>query len=176
MSKRIELLKKIQELARRGVDGEADNAQKILSEMLNKYNLTIEDLELTDIKDRYFSVKKDDIKMLYQIAKHVRFNIKMYVIPWKIVKSSKLGGNCIIECTDVEFIEITQKFEIYLPLYNKELKLFFSAFCKANNILVVVPETKEQEILSLDDIEEWLRINEMSKSIKSESIVKMLEE
>ena len=71
MSKKLELLKKIQELAKRGVDGEAVNAQELLSDLLIKYNLTLDDLESSDIADRYMKVNKDDVKILYQIVKNV---------------------------------------------------------------------------------------------------------
>ena len=174
MSKKLELLKKIQELAKRGVDGEAVNAQELLSDLLKKYNLTLEDLESSDIADRYMKVNKDDVRILHQIVGNVNYSIEMYVLPASKVKLLGLSGNVIITCTSAEFIEIEQKFEVYSALYKKELDIFFSAFCTANDLLVDAPENDTLDKISAEDIDKWLRIDEMSKSIKRESVVKRL--
>jgi len=177
MSKQIELLKKIQELANRGEGGEALNAKTLLDAMLKKHNLTLEDLEGDKVEYHYMKIdpkKKDDIRFLHQVIKSVNYHLKLYILPAKKVKEFRTKGNCLIECTIAQFIEIEQKYTVFHKLFKKEYEVFFTAFCKANDLLITSPESKSFSDLTLEEQEEWQRINKMSQNIKSETINKQL--
>ena len=174
MSKQIELLRKIQELAKRGVGGEAINAQNQLEILLKKYNLKLEDIE-EEKKDYHFlNAKNFDLKLLRQIAARVNYNLNVVVLPPKKVKEFMVEGNCVIECTVAEFIEIEQMFHIYRKLYKKEEDIFYTAFLTANDLLARNPKGVEKEMTD-EEYENWLRINKMSKSIENVTIRKQIE-
>lgn len=173
----IELAKKLNELAKQGVGGEKTNAEKMLGDFLKKHSLTLNDIEGEKISDYFFFIEKSDHGLFYQILKHVNRNLKLYgEFPEKQIKDLKLQGNYYTSCTVAEFIEIKSKFHFYSILYKSELKVFFTAFIRANKLFVAVPES---ELLSIKDLspekqEELLRAEEMGKAIRRESFRKQL--
>lgn len=176
MEKHIQILKKLKALAERGIDGEKVNAEKILQKMLLKYNLTIEDIEGEKQQDYFFKAKGINEKLIYQIAKRINYDLKVYSFPPDKVKLHNLTGNIIVECTAAEFIEIDQMFDVYKKLYKKENDLFFVAFLKANDLLTRPPKEKQKHISDLNpqELEEWTRLSEMATTIKKETIRKQL--
>ena len=173
MSKQIELLRKIKELAKRGVGGEAVNAQKQLDILLKKYNLTLEDIEEEKKELRFIKAKDSEIRLLNQIIARVDENIKMWVLPAKKVKEFSAKGNVVIECSAANFIEIEQMFFVYNKLYKKELEIFYEAFLKANDLLVKGDNTTSE--LSEEEYEKWKRVDKLSRNIKTETVRKQLE-
>jgi len=64
----IELLKKINALAKRGVDGERENAAQRLEYLMGKYGVTFDMLEADTKKEREFVVLQDQQKFFSQIV------------------------------------------------------------------------------------------------------------
>jgi hypothetical protein len=174
MNKNIELAKKLKALSDRGIGGEKVNAQKLLDDLLKKHNLSIEDIENEKIDDYYFSPKEKDEQLLYQITKRVNSEIKCYKIPQKKVKEYALKGNFIISCTLSESIEIEAMFDIYKKHLEKELEIFWYAFCKANNLLIQTNEKREFSSLSSEEVENITRSYAMANNIKAETYRKQL--
>lgn len=173
-SKQIELLKKLKALADKGVGGEATNAKTLLDKMLEKHGMSIEDLEREELQDYYFSVEGIDKKILAQCAKRVSYDIKIYDIPVKIAKKHKLAGNVFVTCNVAQFIEIEQMFAVYSKLYKEEVKIFFSAFLAANDLLINTPEPKSFEDLTEQEKIDWRRAQAMAEKIRTETIRRQL--
>lgn len=173
--KHIELAKKLKALADKGIGGEKINAEKMLSLLLKKHKLIIDDIEGEKTENYFFKIKKGDARLLNQIVKRVNHNLSLYgEFPAKKVKQLGLKGNYMTTCTAFEFIEIESMFDIYQKLYNSELNIFYSAFLKANDLLVKSPDCKSTKDLTHEEYEEWLRINEMASKIKKENFRKQL--
>ena len=69
-------MKKLLELSKRGIDGEKENAEKLLTKMMKKYHISKEDLEKEDIKE-FKIVYKDsfDEKLCCQVYYKVTKNL-----------------------------------------------------------------------------------------------------
>ncbi|HXP52140.1 MAG TPA: hypothetical protein VN922_19445 [Bacteroidia bacterium] len=177
MSKIIELAKKLKALAERGVGGEKVNAEKMLQDLLKKHNITLDVIEGDVINDYYVNLTKtypDNIAFLSQIVRHVNHDIPMYgPFPKKEIKIMGLKGNYLISCTVVEYIEINAKLEFYKRLFNEEIKIFFEAFVKANNIYSSEAPRSASE-LSPEEYERWKRSSKLAENIKKESFNKQI--
>lgn len=175
MSKHIELAKKLKALTEKGIGGEKINAIKMLNDLLKKHNITVEEIEGEKLFDFYFTINdKHVFSLLYQIVKKININIRCFgEIPKSKIKSLKLKGNYLIECTSSEFIEIEAKFDFYHRLYKTELDTFLSAFIEANDLGVDNPNREEKQ-LSKEEYEELLRIKEMASKIKKGEFHKQL--
>ncbi|MBK7362717.1 MAG: hypothetical protein IPJ01_10515 [Micavibrio sp.] len=175
MSKNIDLAKKLKALADRGVDGEKTNAEAMLNSLMKKHNITIEEIEGEELLDFFFKIEKIDYKFLNQIIKHVNHTIKCYgEFPKDVIKKHNLRGNYMINCTSSEYIEIEAKYSFYKKLYEEEVDVFYTAFLTANSLLIDIPDREDKE-MTLEDYENWKRVNEMSKKIKVGQFNKQLE-
>lgn len=175
MSKYIELGRKLKALAERGVGGEKLNAEKMLSNLLKKHNLTIADIEGEKTDNYFFKLKESEHQLWHQIVKSVNVDIKCYgEFPKKDIKRLKLKGNYCIQSTLSEYIEIEAKFSIYNPLYQEELNVFYHAFCTANNLGITPKTPISIDDLSVDELKTYKRVLEMSQNIKSKHYRKQL--
>ena len=145
----------------------------MLSNLLKKYNLTIEDIQNDKQMDFFFDIKKKDMMFFNQITKNVNAEISVYSIPTKKVKEFSLKGSCMISCTNAEYIEIDGKYSIYKKLYDDELEIFYSAFIMKNNL--GIKSSKTTRDLTDDELEKWKRANEMAHGIKSKFYRKQLQ-
>ena len=59
MSKKSELLLKLKELAKRGINGEKENADKLLKKLMQKYNITEEELNAKETKIVWVTLKNE---------------------------------------------------------------------------------------------------------------------
>jgi len=176
MSKIIELGKKIKALADKGVGGEKQNAEKILSDFLRKHNIKIEDIEGEEMTDYFFLLNNESSKKLFsQIAKNIRYDMKCYgEFTKKSIREYSLKGNYMATCTVSEFIELKSKINFYSNLYNQELDIFFTAFVTANDLLINPPADKKRDIsdLSQKELEEYHRVKKMSENIQKGHFLK----
>lgn len=176
MSKHLDLAKKLKALSEKGVGGEKINAEKMLSDLMKKHNLSIEDIEGEKKQDYFFRIKKGDERLWLQIVCRVNPEIKKYgEIPSKKIKELGLKGNYIITCTTSEYIEIESMLSVYKRLYKEELDLFFTAFCNANDLLVYVKNPKSVKDLNDEELEKYLRMKKLASSIKTETFRKQIE-
>ncbi len=166
MSKYIELAKKIKALVNRGEDAEKQNTEKTFIAFLKKHNITIEELEGEKQEDYFFKLEKHQQALWVQVVKRVNESINCYgEIPKSKVKQFGLKGNYFITCTASEYIEIEAKHDFYYKLYKEEQGIHYSAFCRANDLLVENTDTTEKE-MNLADYERWKRVHDMAQKIK----------
>lgn len=171
--KYIKLAKKIKALAEKGIDGEKENAQQKLDLLMNKHNISHDDIEGVEILNYFFNVKKNDFPLWYQLVKRINESIRTYgAFPIKKIKALQLKGNYMISCTPVEYIEIEAKFEFYLKLYTKELDIFTTAFYSANDLLIDNPDAVNN--LSEEELKNARRANDMAKNIKKGEFMRRL--
>lgn len=137
MSKVIELAKKLKALAENGVGGEKINAQKMLESFMKKHHITSEDIESDNILEYYFKIESKYGNLFTQISKRKNREIKVYgEFPQKTIKQYRLKGNYMLECTKEEYVYISTAFDILKRLYEKELEVFYYAFCQSNDLLL----------------------------------------
>lgn len=140
--KYIALAKKLNELAKKGVGGEAINAQTMLKNLMAKYNITLEEVEGEEITQHRFRFPKEYEELMSQIGYAVTGR------PGSVYSCKPGYRNYMIEATASEFIEFEAKANFYLKAYQAELKTFYTAFLYANNLF---PESSRAETPELSD-------------------------
>ena len=174
-SLKIESLKKIRELALKGVDGEKINAQKLLDKLLKKYNLTEEDLGLESNVSFYIKKpKKDslDHKLFYQLlflsAKKLKISIDDVKV-YKLMKSSEYEINAPVSF----MIYFKERYDHYRLRIKKDLEVFFTAFCIKNDLLM--PADEEDELFVKNDkYKEFMDASLMAQGLKRHDLIKQL--
>lgn len=158
----IEKIKKLQKLAKSGVDGEKENATRRVQEIMEKYSITDADIEEEKQETfTYFIEGSYCWELLRQIAFLENRDFRMIYLPeHKLDRTVKEGlkqiakgkkHNVAMLCTPAEFIEITSKYEILHRGFKEQEDAFFYAFLSENNLLAPRdkseknPEPSEQE-------------------------------
>lgn len=105
----IDKLKKLAALAQRGEYGEADNARRLLEKQLQKYGLTMDDLENADRKERVFDYKtKYEFNLYLAVFVHA-LGSKSYAL-----KNGKYNDNTKhfwLQLTDLEFADVCDQLD-----------------------------------------------------------------
>lgn len=131
MTAPIERMKKILELARRGVGGEAKTAEAMLQTLLKKYNMTREDLEGEAPAKRFVTLTyrgPHERRLLIQIVgfvtgvSSVRFN------------EHRVKSELTFEVTALEYAEIDTRFSAYRPALAEALDRALVAFIHTNEL------------------------------------------
>jgi len=175
MSKHIELGKKLKVMMERaGTAAEKSSAEKLLNDLLLKHHISIEDLEDEKLQDYYFDINDENHNLWYQVVKSISTDIKCYgKFPAHLINDLALKGNYMITCTLAQYVEAEAKYDFYLKLYTDELDIFFTAFCKANNLLVENKNTDEKPLTD-EEKQKWIRIFSMADKVKNSQFHKQL--
>jgi hypothetical protein len=127
----VEKLKKIKELAERGIGGEKETAMRMYHDLMEKYSID-ESRILEDKEELFWFNYKTELEeeLLTQIFYKVtgRLSYKFYGGRY----SRRKERGC--ECTELEAVEIKMLFNFYLEELKKELKAFMLAFMSENKI------------------------------------------
>jgi hypothetical protein len=123
----IEKLRKVRELAERGEAGEALVAREKLHMLLNKYGLTIQDLEdvkVSRYKFKYVTSAEKDI--ILQCLSKVMDNPRM-TYSWYKDKKKEF----FVEMTDWQYVESKILVDFHIKQFRKELKAQMKALVSA---------------------------------------------
>lgn len=162
----IEKLRKIKSLADEGYKGEASAARALLEKQLKKYNLSLNDLEGDEVKRYEIRFKfKYQRKLLKQIIAANNLN----GFGWKHSKRKTIG----FDATPMQYAEVSNMFDFYVDLWNKEQALFYRAFLHKHDIFR--PETQEaqakrhsEQKLTNEEKEKIYRMGNMMEGLSSE--------
>lgn len=170
----LELLKKLKALAEKGVGGEKENAADKLQKLMDKHNITWDMLNDDVKKRKEFKIHKDDETFFFQVVSSVVGNTKYQSYRGEERKAKR---RYIFDLTDVEFIEISTKFEFYLKKYKEDLKIFYSAFIQKNELYrkQTDEEKEERKPLTPEEKEELWRMMQMMSGMKRHQLQKQLE-
>lgn len=112
-------LRKIQALAQSGYAGEKDNAQRLLTALLEKHGLTEADLTQEIKTDHYFTVKPGPTAAL--LIQIICMILDVQSINVALVKT-KRAHHFKIPLTHLENADITAAYAHYLPMLQADLK------------------------------------------------------
>lgn len=159
-----ELLKKIKALSEHGIGGEKDNAEKLLSKLLAKYNISEVEIVSDTVNKYEIKYRNSEKQLLEQVAYSVLGeNLNTY--KYKYLRKKAL----FVECTLFQSIEIKSKYEHYSRAYRKQLDIFHHAFIIKNNIY---PENQKSQAKKLSPEEKAAL--EMSLSIEKNEYRKQI--
>lgn len=140
--KKIDLLKKLKNLAEQGVGGEKETAQKKLKQLMKKYNVEEEELS-DDTEEKYeFTFHGEfEKRLLLQVGyKILGKKIKKKMYEYK--KGAGKRTTRIIECTKAEALQIRIEHEFYCDLWKEEQDFFFECFIQKHRIFAEDNEEK----------------------------------
>lgn len=129
--KTIERMRKLLELARRGVGGEAANAERFLSKMLAKHGMTLSDITDSDQERGEVSFKwrsQEERKLLLQIISKV---LDSADFPTWAVRGKKV---LIVELTPAEHAEVLMHRAALAPALQAHMKRAMTAFIQVNKL------------------------------------------
>ena len=175
----ITLARKLKALADKGVDGEKENAETMLLNLMEKHGITIEEIENEKTDNFFFVIDPKYRKLFVQICGNINKSIKVYgEYDQKTQRHFKtLGckpGNFSIKSTFAQYIEVEAKFEFYKKVYDAELEIFYSAFIQSNHLYVDSDSTEEKEY-STEELARLRRILAMSDYIEKAKYLKQLQ-
>lgn len=163
---KMKILNNLNELAKRGVGGEKENAEKLLEKLLKKYNMTIEEIEQDVPKTRYIvrSENKSNFDYEKTLIDQLLYKIKpdavTRVFTYRKIKRNRL--TTIVDLTDAEWLMFQYEFSIYKDALEKDLGLFMSAFISKNHIYPSAEQTKDLENDAIDISEKYSK-SELTK-------------
>lgn len=169
---KLDLLKKLKALAndKRGNQNERDTAEKQLQALMDKYNITDQDLDVQEEKCFEFYFKEEwEHKLICQTMYKLFPNKPVYKQPRK-------KRYLYAYMTDAEKIE----FEIYYPAYKesfkKEFSLFYSAFLAKNHIFPDKPPKNDdaEDVSDKYSRGDLLRISMMAEGIETTRVHKQI--
>lgn len=169
----IDLLKKINELAKNGVDGEKQNASQRLEYLMKKYGVTFDMIESDTKTEREFVIREEQKKFFAQIV----FSVCGLVdIMYYKKEKNKAKSRRFVVMSDLEFIEVSEKFSFYWNKYEQELIYFYKAFIHKNKLTTKPNEDRDQSTKPTpEEIEEYRKIMRMMEGIDKYNLQKQLE-
>ena len=125
----IERLKKIAALAERGIGGEKENAKRILARMMEKYEITLEDL------GQGRKAKKHVFKYKSKWEREILFQCYYRASGKNEVRYGQMGRGMVVFKLDFfQFLELDALYKYFVPLLNREMKLFLIAFIHKHDL------------------------------------------
>jgi len=137
----FEKLKKIEALARAGVGGERENAERMLQLLCEKHGISLEDIARPDRKEVHFSFKNVfERRLLIQVVAYVT---RTGEVTFYTRKSKKML--LYFDLTAAETVDVRECFDHYRKEWEIKLEDFFSAFLHRNRIFAPSAPLDDQE-------------------------------
>jgi len=170
----IELAKRLDALAKRGVDGEKANAMAMLDAHMRKHGINEDDLMSLDLHSRRFMAPMKDMSdpMIKLMAQSIASSCRRTVGIYRLSDQRNRFAGFEAEVTNEEHAEASLKIEVMLPLFLKELEVFTSAFLLANKLMGHGAEPPEE--LTPEELAHWRRAHRISDNITKGNILKRL--
>lgn len=162
MSKGIELAKKLLALKNSSThESEKAKAEKLLNNILHKYGLSMSNIESDEERDFLFIINAVFPTLFWQcVVNVIGTKVKVYQERNKVWLS----------CSEVNAIEIKEKYQFYISVYKKELKVFRNAFIQKHRIFSIDGSGKTQTISQ----EEAAKLANLMKGMEDVSYNKAL--
>lgn len=162
-----ERARKVLRLKEEGRAGEAEAAAKQLQKLLDKYNLTLDDLR-EDEEERTLRAWRYKTKHEKHLLRQIAYTIVgPDRIPGRVYNKSsgrplkKIG----VECTEVEAADIKERFEFYRDLWAEEVEKIQSAFIQKHELFPEDGDSYEP------DLDEWLDLKQRMGTLSDEEFI-----
>ena len=164
-------LGKLKDLADRGVDGERENAEQMLSELMHKYGIS---------PDFINEVKKDRFTIRFKVIWERKLFVQLMSLcvgnddDWGLYAHYKPRSRnwdhktYEIECTQAQWIESLAKFEVLRRDYERQLKNFYRAFLMRNDLLL--PWDPNTPVPTEEELKQDCEAFELSLGIKKSEL------
>lgn len=172
MSEQKERLKKLHALAMRGVGGEKEQAQKILEKLMQKYGISLNDLDEEQIRE-FDIVYHGEIarKLLLQTAYKVTGSAENVTTLVYRQSGRQCRTKMRVRCTEAQKIEIEFLLDFYCKLWEKESAALFRAFIQKHEIFADRADGKCDRISD----EEYLKMQQLMRGLSDETPLLQIE-
>jgi len=166
-----ERLLKLYELSKRGEGGEKVNAEVFLNKLLEKHNLTIDDIDSNVPKRRYYKyTTKANMRVIIQVLfKTLGAKAKIGQLPsYKEVS---------IEVNDYQHVQILEEIDFHLDNFKKERKKILEDFKQAyiqKHCLYSTDSEPSKKEMTKEDLEQLERIIAMQGNLSNDSYTKKI--
>lgn len=165
----LDLARKLHALAERGVGGEKENAATMLTRLIKKHGLSLDELTTETVKKRHFTYKGEAHKgFVLQVITHVTGNRTYY-------KYKGVRNELATEMTTAQHLEVAMKLEHYWPLLQEKQKLMYEAFIQANKLFRQRTSDEPRPEPTPEEIARYLELRRMMGVAEVESPTKRLE-
>lgn len=158
----ISKLRKILALARQGVGGEKTNAEAMLTKLMAKHGVTLDDL------DDSAPVSRWDFPYRSDIEKRLLYQIICATLNQPSVDAYRQRGKRAmrVDMTKAQKMEVDISFSIYRKALSKEIERCWKAFIYANNIFSTNSRHQDDSTASKTDLAELAAIARMAAGMK----------
>jgi hypothetical protein len=164
----IERMKKLMELASRGVGGEKANAREMLERAMRKYGVTESDLGSDERTHRAYKFNgKFQRGLLIQI---IAFTCGASI---KIFGSKRSASEVIIEASANEHIEIELLFDAHKKSFDKQCLVFLRAYIHKNQLYPRDSEESDKEY-TREEIDELRKMAKMMEGVERTHVRKQI--
>ena len=169
-------LKKLLALAERGVQGEAENARRLLEKLCKEHGISIEEL-LDENQKKWYGFNIGRRKVYKDLFSQCYFMITdTSTMPYKSLSQSKIA----VELTAMQYAELVSLYEWHKANFNKDLeeleKNITLAYCRKHRIFShSESDDNDSEELSPEDIERIWKIIHLQESLNDNHYRKMIE-
>lgn len=172
MSNKTELLQKIKALAERGVAGERESAQAILSRLMEQYGISENELETEQRETAWFRYSQEtERRLLNQIIYMVTGSSSFGCVgTYTGRKRKELGA----KCTAAERLEIEANYAFFKLAMEEELELFYSAFASTNHLFPKEGSKKDFDDLSPEEKARHLKVGLMMEGMERRTLRKAI--
>lgn len=154
-------MQKLLVLAKRGVGGEAANAERFLAKMLEKHGMTLADID-SEAKHRSKVTLKygssNERELILQIVSKVLDSDEFTV--WKYKGEKGL----IVELTTAEHAEVVMHYAVLAPALERHMRRAFRAFIQSNRLFPSTPDVRDGDRPKSDREEDYLVAQMMAGS------------
>ena len=174
MSNKAEILQKIKALADRGIDGERESAQALLSRLMKQYGISEAELEEEQRVTAWFRYSQEtERRLLNQIIYMVTGSSGFGCVGSYSGRKRKERG---AECTAAERLEIEANYEFFKAAMEAELEIFYSAFANKNRLFPSPDKCppKHEEDLTPEEREKALKAGLMMEGMERHTLRKAL--
>jgi hypothetical protein len=166
-----ELMRKIHQLAEKGVGGEAENAQKKLATLLTRYGMTIDDITAEEMKTYPFRYTgKRDSTLLRQCAAKVMGKWRGEYSFRRGQSKQKTREMIGFDLTATEHADLTEMLAYYREAYEKECDAMLAAFIQHHELFPDTTANPDKEGISL---EEMKALRQRMAALQEKSFVKI---
>ena len=159
-------LKKILELAERGVGGEKQNARRVLKRLLKKHNMTIADISRSEERLCWFNPSnKFEKELLVQCCAVV---INKWGIDTRHLPKKKCVGFML---TPLDYLELKSMFDYYKKRWEEEVEILLVAFIQKQGLYPVSSKDEEQPNISIEESKRLRRALRFSSVINKGNYV-----
>lgn len=180
----INKILKVKALAERGTEGEKKNAERMLNDLMQKYNVSDSEIDIEKREVYLFDTENPMFLQLFVQIYHLNYGRDREILDaTKMKKSLKKQwasfgygdetGNILLKCTKAEFIEVKMLFEIYKEDLKRQFDTFLYAYFMKNDLLVKRDESDGDD--TKEELEKAIKAMQMSTYIDKKEIHKMIE-